>query len=191
MAHPFELLVAPAAKERDQAPLEPTDHDLGRSRGGFATKLHILCDSVGHPLYFELSAGHVHDSKMFGAVLDGANHTLYWESGKAMPWPLALAGDKGYPVTALVASMRRLRVANAASEFPPGSCVMASAFARSALALASLFAKSETDSEWAATWVGDNTSWLAAVVGALREEGLQPSASEQPRPRRTLLMRRR
>ncbi len=96
MAHRFGPLVAPAVGGKKSEPLEPEDHALGRSRGGFGTKLHILCDSAGHPLHFELSAGHVHDSKMFGAVLDGADDALYWESGRAMPWPLALSGDKGY-----------------------------------------------------------------------------------------------
>ena len=29
---------------------EPPDHALGRSRGGLTTKIHLLCDAVGHPL---------------------------------------------------------------------------------------------------------------------------------------------
>src|SRR3712207_6567159 len=29
---------------------EPADHALGRSRGGFSTKLHLLCDGNGVPL---------------------------------------------------------------------------------------------------------------------------------------------
>jgi transposase len=33
-------------------PSEPMDHALGRSRGGYSTKLHILCDVDGHPLCF-------------------------------------------------------------------------------------------------------------------------------------------
>ena len=31
---------------------EPADHALGRSRGGFSTKIHLLCDRHGHPLVF-------------------------------------------------------------------------------------------------------------------------------------------
>ena len=72
------------------------DHALGRSRGGFGTKLHILCDAKGHPLHFELSAGNVHDSRKLESVLDGADEALYLDSGEVVPWPLALAGDKGY-----------------------------------------------------------------------------------------------
>src|SRR5687768_8398374 len=29
---------------------EPDDHALGRSKGGFSTKLHLLCDGKGTPL---------------------------------------------------------------------------------------------------------------------------------------------
>lgn len=96
MALRFGLLDVVPVGEKNQEPLEPADHALGRSKGGFGTKLHILCDAEGHPLHFELSAGNVHDSKMFNCVLDGADDALYVESGEAIPWPLALAGDKGY-----------------------------------------------------------------------------------------------
>lgn len=34
---------------------------LGRSRGGWTTKIHIAVDSLGNPLRFKLSAGHRHD----------------------------------------------------------------------------------------------------------------------------------
>lgn len=34
---------------------------LGRSAGGFSTKIHALCDSLGNPLKFILTQGQVHD----------------------------------------------------------------------------------------------------------------------------------
>ena len=77
-------------------PDEPADHALGRSRGGWGTKIHILCDADGHPLHFELSAGQAHDSSMLEPVLEGADADLHDDRGVAMPWPLALAGDKAY-----------------------------------------------------------------------------------------------
>lgn len=77
-------------------PEEPEDHALGRSRGGWGTKIHILCDADGHPLHFELSAGQAHDGPMLETVLDGADKVLHDEQGVVMAWPLALAGDKGY-----------------------------------------------------------------------------------------------
>src|SRR5258708_4019756 len=39
-----------AAGARKRAvPGEPTDHALGRSRGGFGTKVHLVCDGSGLP----------------------------------------------------------------------------------------------------------------------------------------------
>jgi len=90
------LLAAAAAGGKKSDPDEPEDHALGRSRGGWGTKIHIVCDDEGHPLHFELSAGQAHDSSMFETVLDGADDALHDEHGVAMPWPVALAGDKGY-----------------------------------------------------------------------------------------------
>ncbi|NBB71982.1 MAG: IS5 family transposase [Alphaproteobacteria bacterium] len=38
------------------------DQDLGRSRGGFSTKLHGLADGLGNPLRFALTAGQAGDA---------------------------------------------------------------------------------------------------------------------------------
>ena len=42
---------------------EPLDHALGRSRGGFGTKIHLVCDSHGFILAIHLTAGQAHESK--------------------------------------------------------------------------------------------------------------------------------
>ena len=34
---------------------------MGRSRGGFSTKIHISVDALGNPLRFKLTVGQVHD----------------------------------------------------------------------------------------------------------------------------------
>ncbi len=57
------------------APQEPADHALGRSRGGFSTKLHLLCDRHGHPLHFHLTAGQAHESTALLSLLQGADAT--------------------------------------------------------------------------------------------------------------------
>ena len=77
-------------------PQEPQDHALGRSRGGYSTKIHLLCDSQGHPLHAILSPGQSHESSYLQDVLDGADALLVDPNGEAVPWPVALAGDKGY-----------------------------------------------------------------------------------------------
>ncbi len=81
-------------KKRD--PEEPPDHALGRSRGGFSTKIHLLCDSRGHPLHFYLTAGQDHESTALVPLLEGADVELLDFDGKPIAWPVALAGDKGY-----------------------------------------------------------------------------------------------
>jgi transposase len=81
-------------KKRD--PEEPEDHALGRSRGGFSTKIHVLCDGHGHPLHFHLTPGQAHDSTVLDTVLEGADASLCDHDGEPLAWPLALAGDKGY-----------------------------------------------------------------------------------------------
>lgn len=77
-------------------PEEPSDHALGRSRGGFSTKIHLLCDGHGHPLHFALSPGQAHESTLLDALLEGADARLLDGDGEPVAWPLALAADKGY-----------------------------------------------------------------------------------------------
>lgn len=69
---------------------------MGRSRGGLSSKIHVLCDRAGHPLHFHVTAGQVHESTAFDAVMVGADEALVDEFGQAVAWPVALAGDKGY-----------------------------------------------------------------------------------------------
>jgi transposase len=56
---------------------------LGRSRGGFSTKIHIAVDALGNPLRFILTAGQCHDSPQALALIEGYA-------------PQALLADKGY-----------------------------------------------------------------------------------------------
>jgi transposase len=86
--------VLQAAEKRD--PQEASDHALGRSRGGFSTKIHILCDGRGHPLHFHLTAGQDHESTALAPLMEGADETITDFAGCPIAWPVALAGDKGY-----------------------------------------------------------------------------------------------
>jgi transposase len=77
-------------------PGEPPDHALGRSRGGFSTKFHLLCDGHGHSLHFHLTAGQAHDNTALVPLLVGADEAVVDGDGAPVAWPVALAGDKGY-----------------------------------------------------------------------------------------------
>ena len=62
---------------------------LGRSRGGFSTKVHIAVDALGNPLRLLLTAGQRHDSPLAEALIEGYE-------------PQALIADKGYDSDALI-----------------------------------------------------------------------------------------
>lgn len=42
---------------------------LGRSRGGFSTKLHAVVDALGYPILLKVTAGQTHDSVIAGELL--------------------------------------------------------------------------------------------------------------------------
>lgn len=44
---------------------------MGRSRGGLTTKIHMVCDTLGRPLRFILTAGQRHDCLSAKALLQG------------------------------------------------------------------------------------------------------------------------
>ena len=73
---------------------EPADHALGHSRGGFSTKIHLLCDRHGHPLHFHLTAGQTHESQGLVELLEGAD--IVDHDDRPLMFPIQLAGDKAY-----------------------------------------------------------------------------------------------
>src|SRR5262245_8944259 len=72
---------------------EPADHALGRSRGGFSTKVHLVCDSHGIVLAVGVTAGQTHETQGFEPVMDRAHRPR--RAGRQR-WPDQGAGDKGY-----------------------------------------------------------------------------------------------
>ena len=59
---------------------------LGRSRGGFSTKIHLKTDLDGYPIGFHLTGGEASDSRNFEVLLD---------LGPDVD-PRAVVADKGY-----------------------------------------------------------------------------------------------
>ena len=99
MVHRRHLRARRAVRRRGREkkdPTEPADHALGRSRGGFSSKFHLLCDGHGHPLHFHLTAGQAHDNTALVPLLVGADEVVLDAGGAPVAWPVALAGDKGY-----------------------------------------------------------------------------------------------
>ena len=85
---------APAADSVTQ-PEEPEDHALGRSRGGYSSKLHLVTDGEGVPLAVTLTAGQRHECTQFETLLEAVPLVSFTES-PLHEWPDAVAGDKGY-----------------------------------------------------------------------------------------------
>src|SRR3546814_11089076 len=68
---------------------------IGRSRGGWTTKIHALTDVLGRPYALMLTAGNVSDVKAAPALLERAGPMRY------------LLGDKGYDANRLRTSLDR------------------------------------------------------------------------------------
>jgi transposase len=68
------------------------DQALGRSRGGFSSKIHALCDGLGNPFTFSLSAGQAGDAPEANGLLDDIETQ-------------AVIADKAYDSDALLAAI--------------------------------------------------------------------------------------
>ncbi|MFF6949757.1 IS5 family transposase [Streptomyces iakyrus] len=85
---------------------EPDDHSLGRSRGGWTTKIHLACEQGQRPLSLLVTAGHRGDSPQFTAVLE-AIRVPRLGLGRPRVRPLRVRGDKAYSSRANRAYLRR------------------------------------------------------------------------------------
>ncbi|MEU1549684.1 IS5 family transposase [Nocardia sp. NPDC005745] len=74
---------------------EPADHGLGKSRGGWTTKLHLACEQGCRVLAMLITAGQVGDSPQFTTVLDGIEVGKP-AGGRARVRPDRVLADKAY-----------------------------------------------------------------------------------------------
>jgi len=74
---------------------EPTDHALGRSRGGFGTKIHVICDNNGIPLAHVVSPGQDHDNKFVRELLSRVS-VRSDKPGRPRTRPKQVNADKAY-----------------------------------------------------------------------------------------------
>ena len=92
-------------EELKKTPLEPADHGLGRSRGGFCSKIHLVCDGNGNPLSAVVSAGHRHDSAFFEEVLNTVS--IPQDRGRPRTKPEVVIADKGYDGSPIRSYLRK------------------------------------------------------------------------------------
>jgi len=72
----------------------PENEALGRSRGGFSTKIHVVVDALGNPVRIILSPGQAADITFAKQLVEGLD-------GKAV------IGDKGYDSTDFIETIER------------------------------------------------------------------------------------
>lgn len=95
-------MLAQSGGERDATEGEA----LGRSQGGFSTKVHLRAEGHGKPITVVLTSGERHEQTALEALLDqGAIR----RPGRGRPRlrPRAVAGDKGYSSPTARARLRR------------------------------------------------------------------------------------
>jgi transposase len=88
---------------------EPADHGLGRSRGGWTTKIHLGCEQGRAPLALVLTAGHRGDSPQFSVVLDRIRVPRLGP-GRPRTRPDRVLADKAYSSADNRAYLRRRKI---------------------------------------------------------------------------------
>jgi hypothetical protein len=79
---------------------------LGRSRGGFTTKIHLRCEGYGKPVIFTVTGGQVHDTRQVSALISrGAIRRI--GRGRPRLRPAKLVGDKAYSSRSIRLALRR------------------------------------------------------------------------------------
>ena len=84
----------PPARRRRPKKAGDEGEGLGRSRGGFSTKIHLRTNGLGLPVAAVLTGGEVSDVKGYGPVMA--------EPG---PEPKVVLADKGYDTDAILADL--------------------------------------------------------------------------------------
>jgi transposase len=88
-------------------PDQPGDREaLGRSRGGYSTKLHLRVERRGKPMVILTTAGQRHEALMLRRLMETG---AVKRAGQGRPRlrPDAVAGDKGYSFPSLRRYLRR------------------------------------------------------------------------------------
>lgn len=103
------LLAAQGAESNYTYPAgEPADHALGRSRGGWTTKIHALSDQLCSPTTLLLTAGQAGDNPALAPLLE-ARRSVSKE-------PFRLLADKAYSHPSTRNHLRTLRIAHTIPE---------------------------------------------------------------------------
>ena len=95
-AHRCASGMVPQSDENDEL------NAVGRSRGGYSTKIHVLCDGRGILLSVTATGGQRHESTEFENLIANCELSLHRYGNR----PEAIAGDKGYSSLVIRESLR-------------------------------------------------------------------------------------
>ncbi|MEU1450100.1 IS5 family transposase [Streptomyces mirabilis] len=98
-----------SASHLAESTLSPTNHGLGRSRGGLTTKIHLATEQGQKPLSLLITAGHRHDSPQFQPVLERIR-VPRTGPGRPRTKPAKVRADKAYGSRANRTYLRRRRI---------------------------------------------------------------------------------
>jgi len=87
--------------------LEPDDHALGRSRGGWSTKTHLSVDHIGRPLSVRLTPGQAGDNPQLLPLLDDIAIGARGGVGRPRKRPSTVLADKAYSHPSTRKALRR------------------------------------------------------------------------------------
>lgn len=85
---------------------DPDTEALGRSRGGFSTKVHMRAEGNGKPMVITLTPGQRHETTAFEAIMEGGG-VKRAGPGRPKLRPRRVVGDKGYSSNEIRLYLRR------------------------------------------------------------------------------------
>ncbi|MFJ3955806.1 IS5 family transposase [Streptomyces sp. Je 1-4] len=106
---------AGASKRGPAERSEPTDHGLGRSRGGLSTKVHLASDGRARPLALVVTAGQAGDAPAFEAVM-ARIRVPRAGLGRPRTRPTAVLADRAYSSRAIRRHLRRRGIRSVISQ---------------------------------------------------------------------------
>ena len=88
---------------------DPAAEALGRSRGGYSTKIHPRCERSGKPMAFVLTVGQRHEQPMLPALMERG---AVKRPGRGRPRirPERVAGDKGFTSSTVQRYLKKRRI---------------------------------------------------------------------------------
>jgi transposase len=84
----------------------PEAEALGRSQGGFSTKIHVRAEGGGKPILFILTPGQRHETQVFEPLMEQGS-VKRPQGGRPRVRPGRVVGDKGYSSGKIRAYLRR------------------------------------------------------------------------------------